>query len=233
MENSKSVNQQTLRASSSPNIEFEKFVSPSVVKVNNTLTYKLYFHNESDIRLTDVTFLDTLAIYFQAVSNSLIIDGNNYDITKLSTGINFGAVNPYVTIPIEFKVKLIFIPTNGCIVGNPGTMTYTYNNQGTITTESVVSTEANIFLSSICGATGKTGPTGPCCIYSTIYGDFALRCCCFKTTKGALPLRVITSNGPTVSSASNFKEISLSSNKLYKVCWSIMECFHESLRICH
>ena len=35
-------------------------------------------------------------------------------------------------------------------------------------------------------------------------------------------MRVITSNGPTVSSSSNFREISLPSNNLYKVCWNII-----------
>ena len=120
MKDSKKVQQDLFRASKPPNIEFEKFVSPSVVKLNHTLTYKLYFHNESDVRLTDVTFSDTLATYFQAVPNSLTIDGDSYDITKLPTGINFGAVNPHVTIPIEFKVTLISIPNDLCILGNNG-----------------------------------------------------------------------------------------------------------------
>lgn len=105
-------------------VKLKKSVDKVCAKVGEILSYTMIIRNDSNIILDDVVLNDKISSDLELYPASVLINGVPQYLENLNN-INLGSLNPYSSIIVQFKGKVLRMPENNTIK-NEATLTFEY-----------------------------------------------------------------------------------------------------------
>ncbi|AOR24016.1 DUF11 domain-containing protein [Clostridium taeniosporum] len=107
------------------NVGMKKTVDKCTAKVGEIVSYSVLITNNSNIKIDDVVFYDSLPEEVQLLPASVLINLEPQYNENFDGGIPLGTLNAYSSIMISFQVVIVSLP-NSKLLKNSSTIEFSY-----------------------------------------------------------------------------------------------------------